>query len=142
MNSYIQTNSNLATVEAVDIELAAAADGTVATDAAYASGVSILADDEGNIKVVLGEKKSDEEEAAATAASDDAEGNIKAVLGDKKLDEVESSAPATAFAVVAVATAKSAASVASAAVAAPDVLSVQGRGVCGLPFFFLSSYML
>jgi len=38
MNSYIE--SNLATEEAADIELAAAADDTIATDAAYsASGV-------------------------------------------------------------------------------------------------------
>ncbi len=51
MNAYIQTNSNFATEEAADIELAAAADDSVATDAACsASGVSILDDAEGNIK--------------------------------------------------------------------------------------------
>jgi hypothetical protein len=103
MNSYIQTNSNFGTEEAADIELVAAADDTVATDAAYsASGVSILDDAEGNIKAVLGDKKSDEEEAAAMAAPDDAEGNIKAVLRDKKSDVVESLAPAAASTAVAV----------------------------------------
>ncbi len=118
-------------------QLAATADDTVATDAAYsASGVSILDDAEGNIKAVLGDKKSDEEGAAAMAASHDAEGNIKAVSGDKKSDLVESSAPAAASMVVVVASAKSATSVASTAVAAPDVLSVQKKGVSGSPFYF------
>jgi hypothetical protein len=129
MNSYIQTNSNFVIEEAADIELAAAADDSVATDAAYSmSGVSILDDAEGNIKAVLGGKKSDEEEAAPTAASDDAEGNIKAVSGDKKSDLVVSSAPAAAFAVVAVSSAMSAAFVASVAFSGPDVLSVWKKG--------------
>jgi hypothetical protein len=80
MNSYIQINSNFATEEAADIELVAAADDSVATDTAYSmSGVSILDDAKGNIKALLGDQKSDKEEAAAKAASDDAEGNIKAV---------------------------------------------------------------
>jgi hypothetical protein len=97
MNLYIQTNSNFATEEAADINLAAAADDSIATDTAYfMSGVSILDDAEGNIKAVLGDKKSDEEEAAALAASDDVEGTIKAVLGDQKSDVVESSALAAA----------------------------------------------
>jgi hypothetical protein len=134
-NSYIQ--SNFVTKEALDFELVAAADDTVATDAAYSvSGVSILDDAEGNIKAVLGDEKFDEEEAVATAASDDAEGNIKAVSEDKKSDVVESSAPAAASVVVAVASTKSAASVASTAVAAPDILSVQKKGVSGLLFYF------
>jgi hypothetical protein len=98
--------------------------------------VSILDDAKGNIKAVLGDKKSDEEEAAAMAASDDAEGNIKAVSGDKKSEVVESSAPAAASVVVAVASAKSAASVASMAVAVHDVLSVQKKGASGMPFYF------
>ncbi len=88
----------------------AAADDSVATDAAYfASDMSI---------------------------SDDAEGNIKAVLGDKKSDVVEASTPAAAFAAVAVASVTSAASVASAAVAVPDVISVQEKGVSGSPLSF------
>ncbi len=37
MNSYIQTKSNFATEEAADIELAAAADDSIATDAAYSA---------------------------------------------------------------------------------------------------------
>ncbi len=103
-----------------------AANDTVANDAAYsASGVSTLDDAEGHIKTVLGDKKTDEEEAAAMAASDDAEGNIKAVLWDKKSDVVESPALAAAYVPVAVSSGKSAASVASTAVAAPDILSVQ-----------------
>jgi hypothetical protein len=130
MNSFIQ--SNFSTEEAVDIELAAAADDTVATNAAYsASSVSTLDDAEGNIKAVLGVKKTDEEEAA----SDDAEGNIKAVLGDKKSDVVEFSAPAAAYTAVAVSSGKSAASIASMAVAAPDILSVWEKGVSVLAFF-------
>jgi hypothetical protein len=64
MNSYIQ--SNFATEKAADIELAAGTDDTVATDAAYsASCVSTLYDAEGNIKAVLGDKKTDKEEAAS-----------------------------------------------------------------------------
>ena len=134
-NSYIQ--SNFVTKEALDFELVAAADDTVATDAAYSvSGVSILDDAEGNIKAVLGDEKSDEEEAVATAASDDAEGKIKAVLGDKNSDMVEASALAAASVAVAVASVMSAASVASAAVGAPDVLCVWKKGVSGLPFYF------
>jgi hypothetical protein len=124
MNSFIQTN--FATDEAADIELAvASADDFVATDAAYsASGVSISDEAEGNIKLVSGDKQSDVVEASAPAAIDNAEGNIKAVSGDKKSEAVEASALAAASAVVAVASAMSAASVVSAAVAAPDVLSV------------------
>jgi hypothetical protein len=58
MNLFFQTNFD--TEEAVDIELAAAADDTDATDAAYSvSGVSTLYDAEGNIKAVLGAKKTD-----------------------------------------------------------------------------------
>ncbi len=121
----------------------AAADDTVATDTEYfPSGVSALDDAEGNIKAVLGDKKTDEEEAAATAVSDDAEGNIKAVLGDKKSDVAESLAPAAAYTAVAVASGKSAAPVASTAVAAPDVLSVQKKGASGLPFFHEFMYMM
>jgi hypothetical protein len=82
-------------------------------------------------KTVSGDKKSYEKEAASTAASDDAEGNIKAVLGDKKSDVVEPSALAAASAAVAVASTSSAVSVASAAVAAPDILSVQKKRVRG-----------
>ncbi len=96
VNSYIQPN--FSTTEAVDIDLAAAAaDDSVATDVAYSvSGVSI---------------------------ADDAKGNIKAVLGEKKSDVVEASAPAAAPAAVAVASVMSAAAVASvAAVAALAVV--------------------
>ncbi len=134
MKSYIQTN--FATEEAADIELAvAAADDSIATGAAYsASGVSISDDAEGNIKAVLRDKESDVKEAAATAALNDAEGNIKA--GDRESDVVEASAPAAASAAVAVTSATSAASVASAAVGAPDVLCVWKKGVSGLPFYF------
>jgi hypothetical protein len=65
MNSYIQTKSNFATEEAAGIELVATGDDSVTTGAAYsASGVSILDDAEGNIKAVLGEKKSDVVEAS------------------------------------------------------------------------------
>ncbi len=69
MNSYIQ--SNFSTAEAVDIDLAAAAaDDSVTTYAAYStSGVSILDDAKGNIKVVSGDKKSDVVEASAPAAA-------------------------------------------------------------------------
>jgi hypothetical protein len=98
------------------------------------SGVSISDDAEGNIKAVLGDKKSDVEEAAATAASNDAEGNIKA--GDRESDVVEVSAPAAASAAVAVASTTSAGSVASAAVGAPEVLCVWKKGVSGSPFYF------
>jgi hypothetical protein len=62
MNSYIQTN--FATEEAADIELAAAAaDDSISTDAEYsASGVSISDDAEENINAVSGGKKSDVED--------------------------------------------------------------------------------
>ena len=105
MNSYIQTN--FATEEAADIELAAAvADDSIATDV---SRVSI---------------------------SDDAEGNIKAVSGEKKSDVVEASAPAAAPMAVAVAPTMSAVAVASAeAVAAPAVL-LGKNGVSGSPLSF------
>ncbi len=63
-------------------------------------------------------------------------------MGDKTSDVVESLAPAAAYAVVAVAYRKSAASVASTAVAVPDVLSVQKKEVSGLPIFCVSSCML
>jgi hypothetical protein len=137
MNLYIP--SYFATEEAVDIELVARADDTVATDAACAAScVSTLDDAEENIKAVLGDKKTDEEEAA----SDYAEGNIKAVLGDKKSDAVESSAPDVTYAAVAVSSGKSAVSVASMAIAGPDILSVQKkRGEC-VGIFCMSSYML
>ncbi len=105
MNSYIQTN--FAIEEAADIELAAAAaDDSIATDM---SGVSI---------------------------SDDAEGNIKAVLGEKKSDVVEASAPAAAPTVVAVAPATSAADVASATEAAAPAVVLGKKGVSGLPLSF------
>jgi hypothetical protein len=122
MNSYIHTN--FATEEAADIELAEeTADDSIVTDAAYfASGVSISDDAEGNIKAVLGDKKSDVEESAATAASNDSEGNVKA--GDRESNVVEASAPAAASTAVAVASTMSAASVASPPVGAPDVLCV------------------
>ncbi len=96
MNSCIQPFS---TAEAAYVYLAAAAaDDSVATDAAYfASGVSILADAKGHIKAVSGEKKSDIVEA--------------------------STSPPAAPVAVAVAPATSAAAVASAgAVAAPAVV--------------------
>jgi hypothetical protein len=65
MNSYIQTN--FATEEAADIELAvAAADDSITTDV---SGVSISDDAEVNNKAVSREKKSDVEEASAPAAA-------------------------------------------------------------------------
>ncbi len=64
---------------------------------------------------------------------DDVDRNIKAVLGDKKLDVVESLALDIAYAVVAVSLGKSAASVASMAVAGHNVLSVQKKGVCRRP---------
>ncbi len=69
VNSYIQPN--FSTAEAADIDLAAAAaDDSFTTYAAYsASGVSILDDSKGNIKAVLGEKKSDVVEASAPAAA-------------------------------------------------------------------------
>jgi hypothetical protein len=63
-------------------------------------------------------------------------------LGDKKSDVVESLAPAAAYAVVGVASRKSAASVASMAVAVPDVLSVQKKEVSGLLLFCVSSCVL
>jgi hypothetical protein len=130
MNTYIQ--SNFATEEAADIELVAGADDTVKTGTAYsASCVSILDDAEGNIKAGPGDKKTDEEEAP----SDDAGGNIKAVLGDTKSDELESSAPDIVYTAVAASSRKSAASVASTAVAAPGILSVQNKGVSVLVFF-------
>jgi hypothetical protein len=86
--------------------------------------VSTIDDAQENIKAVLGDKKTDEEDAA----SDYAEVIIKAVLGDTKSDVVESSAPDVAYAAVAVSSGKSAASVASMAVAGPDILSVQKKG--------------
>jgi hypothetical protein len=142
MNSYIETNSNFAAEEAADIELAAAADDFIATDTAYSmSDVSILDDAEGNIKAVLGDKKSDGEEAAAMAASDYAEVNIKAVSGDTASDVVEYSALAAASTAVAVASATSAASVPSAAVAAPDVLSVEKKSEWIAVLFCMSSYI-
>ncbi len=100
------------TDEAADIDLAAAAaDDSLATDAAYStSGVSI---------------------------SDDAEANIKAVLGGKKSVVVEASAPAAASTAVAVAPMTSAAAVASAgAVAAQDAV-LGKKGVRGLPLSFV-----
>ena len=95
---YIQPNFSTAEAAAI-IDLAAAADVSVATDAAYsASDVSILDDAEGDI-------------------------TVKAVLGEKKSDVVEASAPAAAPAAVAVASVMSAAAVASvAAVAALAVV--------------------
>jgi hypothetical protein len=55
--------------------------------------------------------------------SDDAKGNIKAVLGEKKSDVVEASVPTATPAAMAVTPATSAAAVASvAAVAAPAVV--------------------
>jgi hypothetical protein len=123
MNSHIQ--SNLATEEAADIVLAAGADDTVATDAAYSTScMSTLNNAEGNIKAGPGDKKTDEEEATL----DDSEGNIKAVLADKKSDEVESSAPDIAYTAVAVSSGKFAVSESSTAVSAPDILSVQKKG--------------
>ncbi len=67
LNSYIQPN--FSTVEAADIDLAAVvADDSLTIYAAHsASGVSILYDAEGNIKAVLGQKKSDVVEASALA---------------------------------------------------------------------------
>jgi hypothetical protein len=111
MNEFIYSVKK-STAEALDIDpAAAAADDSVATDAAYSvSGVSIF---------------------------DDAEGNIKAVLGEKKSGVVVASAPTAATAAVAVAPAKSATAVASGvAVAAQDV--VLGRkGMGGLPLSFV-----
>jgi hypothetical protein len=73
MNSYIQ--SNLAPEEAADIVLATGAYDTVATDAAHSNScVSTLDDAEGNMNAGPGDKKTDEEEEAA---SDDAEGHIQ-----------------------------------------------------------------
>jgi hypothetical protein len=118
---YIQPNYSTAEAAAI-IDVAAAADVSVATDTAYsASDVSILDDAEGDItvKAVLGEKKSDVVEASAPA------------------DAVEASDPVVASAVVAVTFAMSAATVASAAAAAlQDVVSVGKKGVSGLPLFF------
>jgi hypothetical protein len=67
---------------------------------------------------------------------DDAKGNIKAVLGEKKSDVVEASAPTDAPMAMAVTPAMSAAAVASvAAVPAPDVV-LGKKGVSGLPLSF------
>ncbi len=105
----IQPNFSIA--EAADIGLAAAtADDSITAYAAHSAlGVSIL---------------------------DDAEGNIKAVLGEKKSDVVEASAPAAAPTAMAVAPATSAVAVASA-VAVPAPAVVSGKiGVSGLPLCF------
>ncbi len=68
------------------------------------------------------------------AASNDAEGNIKA--GDRESDVVEASVLAAASSAMTVASVTSAASVAFAAVGAPDVLCVWKKGVSRLPFYF------
>jgi hypothetical protein len=117
MNSYNQTN--FATAEEAAADVAAAADVSIATAAAYsASGVSIMDDAEGDI-------------------------TVKAVSGEKKSDVVEASAPAVASVAVAVASAMSTAAVASAAaVAVPDVLSVGKKGVSGLPLSFVGVHIL
>jgi hypothetical protein len=105
MNSYIQPN--FATAEAVAADVAAAADVSVPTAAAYfASGVTFRDDAEGDI-------------------------TVKAVeSGEKKSDVLEASSPAVAS----TASVASAAAVAyAAAVAAPAVASGQKNGVSGLP---------